>query len=269
MKKSKDFIRTRFSAETIQRAFEMFSEITSTPQSTARFATLSIETERELWDFDNVDEWLVEYTQDHVWFRMYLFNHECDAHLCIEKSQVSSTHVSVAFRDRENIQKVFRIFEDAYPISQIVDDEDDTSAVQIETSIFIGHGGNQQWRELKEHLQDKHKLNVIAYETGARSGHAIRDILDDLVREATFAILVMTAEDEQADGSFRARQNVVHEAGLFQGALGFSRAIILLEEGVETFSNVDGIQYIPFKNGHIAETYGDILATLKREFGRN
>jgi predicted nucleotide-binding protein len=35
--------------------------------------------------------------------------------------------------------------------------------------------------------------------------------------------------------------NVVHEAGLFQGRLGFTRAIIMLEEGCEEFSNIEGL----------------------------
>jgi predicted nucleotide-binding protein len=34
--------------------------------------------------------------------------------------------------------------------------------------------------------------------------------------------------------------NVIHEAGLFQGRLGFERAIILLEDGCEEFSNIQG-----------------------------
>jgi predicted nucleotide-binding protein len=61
----------------------------------------------------------------------------------------------------------------------------------------------------------------------------------------------MTAEDEQADGTVHARQNVVHEAGLFQGRLGFKKAIILLEGGCEEFSNIEGLGQIRFPKGKI------------------
>jgi predicted nucleotide-binding protein len=46
---------------------------------------------------------------------------------------------------------------------------------------------------------------------------------------AAFAFLVMTAEDVRGDGKLQARLNVIHEAGLFQGRLGFRKAIILLD----------------------------------------
>ena len=105
-----------------------------------------------------------------------------------------------------------------------------------------------------------------AYETGARAGHSIRDILEEMVSKSSFALLVFTGEDDQVSGSVRPRQNVIHEAGLFQGSLGFSRAIILLEEGVEEFSNVQGVQYIGFSKENIKEVFGEVLATIRREF---
>jgi predicted nucleotide-binding protein len=132
--------------------------------------------------------------------------------------------------------------------------------------VFIGHGSNAAWRDLKDHLQDKHGFKIEAYETGARAGHTIRDILEEMVTRSSFALLVLTGEDEQPDGQLRARQNVIHEAGLFQGKLGFPRAILLLEDGVEEFSNVHGLQYIKFSKNNIKETYGEVLATLRREF---
>ena len=91
--------------------------------------------------------------------------------------------------------------------------------------------------------------------------------LSRMLDEAAIAFLIMTAEDEQADGKIHARMNVVHEVGLFQGRLGFNRAIVLLENKVEEFSNIHGIQQIRFDKGNIRSTFGDVLATLNREFG--
>lgn len=132
--------------------------------------------------------------------------------------------------------------------------------------VFIGHGHSEQWRLLAEHLRDVHHYEVEAFEFGSRAGHTVRDILEGILSSADIALLVMTGEDAQKDGEVRARQNVVHEAGLFQGRLGFSRGVILLEEGTEPFSNVDGIQYIGFSVNNIRETFGDVLGLLRREF---
>ena len=65
-----------------------------------------------------------------------------------------------------------------------------------------------------------------------------------------------------------ARPNVIHELGLFQGKLGFQRAIILLEDGVQEFSNILGVNQLRFTRGTISGTFGDILATIRREFGK-
>jgi hypothetical protein len=48
--------------------------------------------------------------------------------------------------------------------------------------------------------------------------------------------------------------------------LGFTKAIVLLEEGTEEFSNLHGVQQIRYGKENIKETFGEVLATLKREF---
>ena len=75
----------------------------------------------------------------------------------------------------------------------------------------------------------------------------------------------MTAEDEQADGNHHARMNVIHEAGLFQGRLGFARAIILLEEGCQEFSNIQGLGQIRFPKGNIKAAFEEVRQVLERE----
>ncbi len=47
-------------------------------------------------------------------------------------------------------------------------------------------------------------------------------------------------------GVCQARMNVIHEAGLFQGRLGFTKAILLLEDGCSEFSNIQGLGQIRF-----------------------
>jgi predicted nucleotide-binding protein len=69
-----------------------------------------------------------------------------------------------------------------------------------------------------------------------------------------FASLIMTGEDER-NGELHARENVIHEIGLFQGKLGLRREVILLEEGCKNFSNIYGLSYILFpRNGNLQST---------------
>lgn len=86
-----------------------------------------------------------------------------------------------------------------------------------------------------------------------------------MLDDAAIAFLVMTAEDELKDGSKHARMNVMHEAGLFQGRLGFSPAIIVLEEGCEEFSNIQGLGQIRFPHKKIKSAFQEIREVLERE----
>jgi predicted nucleotide-binding protein len=107
---------------------------------------------------------------------------------------------------------------------------------------------------------------VIFYEWNVSAGYTTVAILQQMLDAADGAFIVHTAEDELADGSSRARENVVHEAGLFQGTLGFNRAIILLENGCNEYSNIAGLSQIRFDKGRIAEKFGDVELVIQREF---
>lgn len=112
---------------------------------------------------------------------------------------------------------------------------------RIGTNVFIGHGRSSVWKDLKVFIQDRLHLPWDEFNRVPIAGFTNIARLSQMLDEAAIAFLIMTAEDEQADGKQNARQNVIHEAGLFQGRLGFERAIILLEEGCEEFSNVQGL----------------------------
>jgi predicted nucleotide-binding protein len=137
---------------------------------------------------------------------------------------------------------------------------DDVTATQ--SIVFVGHGRSGNWRELKEFLELQN-VTVVTYETEKRLGESVKETLEQMLYKCNFAVLLHTAEDEQRDGAIRARQNVVHETGLFQGRLGFPRAIILREEKCGSFSNVHGINEAHF--GHsIREVFGDVLLAIRR-----
>ena len=131
--------------------------------------------------------------------------------------------------------------------------------------IFIGHGRSKLWYQLNMYLKNDLDLETIAYESESRVGESIVPILEKMLDQATFAVIVLTAEDDMAGGFRRARQNVIHEAGLFQGRLGFKRAVILRHEGLEDFTNVEGLQYIGFSEDKIEQTFYELEKVLKRE----
>jgi len=131
--------------------------------------------------------------------------------------------------------------------------------------VFIGHGRSHVWRELKDFLHDRLGLPWEEFNRESVPGIATTDRLEQMLKVSSFAFLVMTAEDEHADQTRHARANVIHEVGLFQGRLGTRRAIILLEEGCQQFSNVHGLSHIPFPAGQVSAVFEDIRRVLERE----
>ena len=288
MEKIKEYRNTIFPVETIKKAIAEFDSLAKTEktikyikhssfdeenQSDEELLSQSISREMsikqldETWNYDSEDEFFGDYRKyvssvNHSYFRYkrYLIFHRLEIRSVSRTDSEVCVQFSLDLDRRSAIERVFDIFEADVEKSRIPDE------AITKPKVFIGHGRSTLWRDLKDHLHDKHDYDVVAYEIGSRAGHAIRDILEDMLSKSSFAVLVMTAEDQTIDGHFQARQNVIHETGLFQGRLGFSRAIILLEDGAEEFSNIHGIEQIRFSRGNIKETYGEFLATIKREF---
>jgi predicted nucleotide-binding protein len=136
---------------------------------------------------------------------------------------------------------------------------------RIGTRVFIGHGRSHVWKNLKDFIQDRLHLPWDEFNRIPVAGQTNITRLSTMLDNAAIAFIVMTAEDEQADQKLHARMNVIHEAGLFQGRLGFEKAILLLEEGCEEFSNVQGLGQIRFPKGKIETKFEDIRQVLERE----
>ena len=135
----------------------------------------------------------------------------------------------------------------------------------LPNAVFIGHGRRTDWEKIRNHISKKHGLKVEEFNVSPTAGFTTVERLGEMLESASFAILVMTAEDRQKNGKLNPRQNVVHEIGLFQGRLGFARAIVVKEDGLEEFSNIKGLTYIPFKKGEIDDSLAEIDRVLIRE----
>jgi predicted nucleotide-binding protein len=114
-------------------------------------------------------------------------------------------------------------------------------------------------------LEKELGLTTTNYESESRVGESIVPILEKMLHQATFAVLILTGEDETQGAQKRARQNVIHEAGLFQGVLGFNRAVVLKQDNLEDFSNIAGLQFISFDGENIEKTFWELQKVLKRE----
>lgn len=131
--------------------------------------------------------------------------------------------------------------------------------------IFIGHGRSLQWLVLKDFIADRLHLQWEEFNRAPAAGYTTIERLEQMLSNAAFALLVMTAEEEHADSSLHARGNVIHEIGLFQGSLGAHRAIVLLEEGCSEFSNIVGLTQIRFPRSNIIASFEEVRRVLERE----
>jgi predicted nucleotide-binding protein len=265
--KKKTYERVIFTPEVIKEAAGVLEATLPDEKRKLRFETLEIElSSGEEWSHDSEEEFFADYRKGFVeamfrktyekadiMFHVYLSNYE------------QFTRVSIEMPSRADVEKVFGFLESNVEKCRLPAPPP-PKHLKPKVKVFIGHGQNLQWKDLKDHLHERQGIDVEHYEMGARAGLTIKEVLDDMLTSSSFAVLVLTGEDLDAAGGLHARENVIHELGLFQGRLGWRKAIALIEEGVHEFSNIHGLNQIRFHKGNIQETYGEIIATLKREF---
>ena len=259
MKKNKQYKGIRFDSIAFSAADKAFRNIAG---DKIQYIALQVEEPEDVeWRFDKFQEFLAACDKGPSGYSAISSDLASDATLTSYSSALSI--VSVAAKSRDEIEHFFQVVEEQL-------DRCKYPRRDKRFKIFIGHGHNSAWRDLKDHLQDKHKYMVEAYEIGSRAGLTIEEVLKTMLDKSSIALLVMTGEDKMRNRQIQARQNVVHELGLFQGRLGFHRAIILLEEGTAEFSNISGTQQLRFSKGKIVEIFGDVVAALSEaEMGPN
>lgn len=153
----------------------------------------------------------------------------------------------------------------AFVLNPAIAKQQTTASSEQPRRIVIGHGRSKQWLKLQHFLKEKLELDCDEFNRISPAGISTTERLSAMRSACSFAFLILTAEDEHDDGTMHARENVIHEVGFFQAAYGFRRAIPLLEDACNEFSNIAGLGQIRFPKGDIMAKSEDIRAVLERE----
>jgi predicted nucleotide-binding protein len=134
----------------------------------------------------------------------------------------------------------------------------------MKENIFISHGHDEIAKlKVKDFLSSRLGRAAIILSEQASKGLTVVEKLEAVSSLCCFAIILLTKDDATRDGGMRARQNVIHEVGFFQGKYGREKVLLLCERGVEIFSNISGIVRVEYESGHIEEVFEVIRVELE------
>ena len=128
---------------------------------------------------------------------------------------------------------------------------EDIPIQQAGKGVFVVHGRDVGAKDTVARFLIELELDPIILQELPGRGRTIAEKFDDHAKEAGFAIVIFTPDDEgtlAGKGSNlqpRARQNVVFELGFFIGQLGRSNVSVLHKGDVEIPSDYAGVEYIP------------------------
>jgi len=140
------------------------------------------------------------------------------------------------------------------------------STVERPARVFISHGRSSDWREIQDYIEKDLSISTLELAQEPSKGRTVLQKLNEESPKCSFAVVVMTGDDDVGIGAPRARENVMHEIGFFQGKYGLANVCLLHEEGTNIPSNIHGLVYIPFPKGLVSATLGVLSRELRTAF---
>jgi len=139
---------------------------------------------------------------------------------------------------------------DGGEISPLASVEEDPMA----ETVFLVHGRDKAAKfEVARVLQRLTNNQPVILDEQASRGRTLVEKFEEHATTSAFAVVLLTPDDFggaiDEESSPRARQNVVFELGFFFGSLGRAK-VVVLNQGVEKPSDVDGIVYIPYPDAN-------------------
>ena len=134
--------------------------------------------------------------------------------------------------------------------------------------VFISHGRAKDWLSVQAFIERDLNIRTLELAQEPNKGLTVLGKLAEAAEQCDSAVIVMTGDDKIESGEVRARENVLHEIGYFQGKYGLSRVVLLHEEGVNIPSNIQGLVYIPFPKGYVDGVQGALMRELRVLYGQ-
>lgn len=138
--------------------------------------------------------------------------------------------------------------------------------------VFVVYGHDKNAQVQLEAMLRRWGLEPLILEQLVSSGSTIIEKLEEYTSQADFGIVLLTPDDigyargKEDTPKYRARQNVVLELGMLLASKGCSKVAILISqaEDMELFSDISGLEYIPFN-----ENVEEIKVSLAKKMGKN
>ena len=114
--------------------------------------------------------------------------------------------------------------------------------------VFIVHGHDGELKEKVARRLEQQGIEAIIFSEQVNRGRTIIEKLE-AYSDVNVAIILFTQDDlgvakeEKGNEKYRARQNVVFEAGYFMGYLGRENIIMIADENVEIPGDLSGMVY--------------------------
>lgn len=132
--------------------------------------------------------------------------------------------------------------------------------------VFVTHGRANDWTQVQNFIERDLKIQTLELAQEPNQGRTLLQKLEQESSKCSYAVIVMTGDDFDSGGNPRARENVMHEIGYFQGKFGLSAVCLLHEEGTSIPSNIHGLAYAPFPKGYVSASFGVLMRELNAYF---
>jgi predicted nucleotide-binding protein len=160
-----------------------------------------------------------------------------------------SEFVEACARGLLRTKAVLQTYLEDVELSNSSEDDQLVSNTELSAKVFVVHGHDGEMRESVARLLEQQDIVPIVLMEQANGGKTIIEKFEEY-SDVSAAICLFTPDDKMASNNgteekpqYRARQNVVLEAGYFIGRLGRSRVIFISSQEVEMPSDLSGMLY--------------------------